>query len=295
MRVAVISDALAGISGAEASQVIGLAFAELGASVVTPPFADTGEALHAALTAVVPGAVLRSPHTASHALADLEMLPAQEIVLDLTNCSGDVIGADLSALLSAATKAVALTAVVPDNQAQQPLTGLTGLAATAGRAAGTDLAQVLAADQRAEAWAARWSLPVGAGAGAAGGLGAVVARLGGGVLSPFAFLSARLGLPRTLRQADLVVTGAELLDFHTVGGPLVKRVVALAAEALCPVIAIAGRNFISARELRLAGLEAAYPILAGSGDGAADVAGLARVAARVASSWYWDSSPTEKP
>ena len=85
----------------------------------------------------------------------------------------------------------------------------------------------------------------------------------------------------------MVVTGAESLDFHAVGGPIVTHMVALAGEALRPVIAVVGRNYISARELRLAGLESAYPVSVAAGDDAATVEGLTRVARGVAATWRW--------
>nr|WP_231979928.1 glycerate kinase [Tessaracoccus coleopterorum] len=83
------------------------------------------------------------------------------------------------------------------------------------------------------------------------GLGLLLQGIGATVTDPLTFLTERFGLAATIASADLVVTGAEELDFHALGGPVVKRVAALAGEALRPVIAVVGRNFVSSRELRL--------------------------------------------
>jgi glycerate kinase len=85
--------------------------------------------------------------------------------------------------------------------------------------------------------------------------------------------------------ADLVVTAAESLDFHAVGGPIVKRAVSMAGAALRPAIAIVGRNFVSARELRLAGFEEAYPLGAAGEEPTPER--LSEVAMRVATTWSW--------
>ena len=83
------------------------------------------------------------------------------------------------------------------------------------------------------------------------------------------------------------MTGAEWLDFHARGGPVVQQVVAWGEGALRPVIAISGRNFISSRELRIAGFEEAYALKDGPGKDPATPEELASGAARVATSWRW--------
>ena len=178
-------------------------------------------------------------------------------------------------------------ALVPADQVSRPLTGLNGLAATEGREAGAELAGVLARDAAAEQWVRRLGLEPGPGAGAASGAGLLLQALGGSVVDPLSLLAERYRLADTLQRADLVVTGAEELDFHAVGGAVVKRVAAMAGEALRPVIAVVGRNFISSRELRLAGLEQAYPLLAAVAPGETTPDLLADVSRQVATTWSW--------
>ena len=180
-----------------------------------------------------------------------------------------------------------LVALVADGQQERPLTGMHGYAATEGREAGLALAQVLEADREGERWLEALGLEQGPGSGAAGGLGLLIQAMGGRVVDPLTYLAERFSLENTLTQADVVVTGAERLDFHAVGGPIVKRVVALAEAALRPAVAIVGRNYVSARELRLAGLETAYPLLPGAGEETSTPERLVEVAQQVATTWSW--------
>ena len=62
----------------------------------------------------------------------------------------------------------------------------------------------------------------------------------------------------------------------------------LGVEALRPVVAVAGRNFISPRELRLAGIEEAHAV-APPGVAEIDITAeqLGAVARRVAVTWTW--------
>ena len=106
------------------------------------------------------------------------------------------------------------------------------------------------------------------------------------------WLGERFNITRTLELADLVVTGAELLEFHDVGGPVVRRVVAWAGDALRPVVAIAGRNYVSARELRVAGLESAHALRGGAAEDTTTPDELAAGGARIAASWLWSGVST---
>ena len=180
-----------------------------------------------------------------------------------------------------------ITVLVPAEELTRALTGLEGLAAVAGRARGADLADVLAADAQAQCLLAELGVADAPGAGAAGGIGALLLATRVRLNGPLQALAHWYALPQTLRSADLLVTGAEALDFHAVGGPLVKYLVSAAEEALIPAVAIVGRNYISARELRLAGLESAYPVLSGPGQEPCPPEGLSEVAAAVARTWRW--------
>lgn len=301
MRVVVATDALAGLSPAEASGRIARAFDERGAQVAVVPLGVEGAALAAAAAAAAPSADFRAVGTAQEvgeALAGDRPPGNGPTVLDLTRCAVDDLGRaalaefaiDPSEALLEARGAWAereLVALVPQGDVARPLTGLDGYASTVLRARGATLQEILGHDAVAERWAAQLGLEPGPGAGAAGGVGLLIQALGGRVVDPLTWLGEQFRLERTLAQADLIVTGAEWLDFHDRGGAVVKQVVAWAELALRPVIAISGRNFISARELRLAGLEEAYALREGAGESATTPKELAEVAARVATSWLW--------
>lgn len=297
MRVVVACDATAGLSPRAASEAVAGAFAREGAAVAVVPLGAGGAAFRDALAAADPAAVLVAPRN-NDDLASALREPRDGLVVDLTGYRADDLGrAALAALgpdpravveqLGAAWSGRRIAAVVAADEVDRPLTGLSGLASTAGRAEGLDLSGVLAADARAEAWASELGFAPGPGSGAAWGAGLLLAGIGADVSHALALLTERFGLARTVGQADVVVTGADSLDFHAVGGPVVKHVVAMAGEALRPVIAVVGRNFVSSRELRLAGIESAYPAVEAGGEAAATPEQIEAVAARVAATWRW--------
>ena len=99
------------------------------------------------------------------------------------------------------------------------------------------------------------------GGGAAGGLGAGLAAffrapLGSGAELVF----DALGLDAALRRADLVLTGEGNLDAQTAYGKLVARVCARARRRRVPVLASAGRVWLSPAGVRRLGLAGAWPI-----------------------------------
>ncbi|MDO5677296.1 MAG: glycerate kinase [Propionibacteriaceae bacterium] len=301
MRVVVSTDVLAALSPREASETIARAFADRGAQVAVVPLGVDGERLAAAVSAAAPAAVFSPAHTSEEvgeALAGAALPDGQVMVLDLTAVEVSDLGRAALALfgpnpvgaLAAAQEVWAgrrLVALVPDGEQARPLTGLEGHASTVLRAAGATLQEILTFDAGAEKWAAELGLEPGPGAGAAGGVGLLIQALGGRVVDPLTWLGEQYGILQTMGQADLVVTGAELMDFHERGGPVVKRVVAWAEEALRPVIAVTSHNFISARELRVAGLENSHAMLEGPGDEPGTPEQLAAAAGRVADSWIW--------
>lgn len=294
MRVVVATDGIAGLGGVAASEIIAQEFADRGALVAVVPLATVGTALHDAIERAAPGAPCTAPDSSAAVGCELSD-PRDGLVIDLTATRVDDLGrgalgqhpGDRLAHLRALWNGHGPTALVPEGQATRALTGLAGFASTDLRAEGADLAATLAADEEAERWARELGLTPGPGAGAARGLGLLVEAVGGTLTDPLTFLIDRFGLRQTLMEADLVITGADEFNFHALGGPVVKRVASLAGEALRPVIAITGRSFISARELRLGGFEASYPLVTGLADEAPSPQRLAEVAARVALTWAW--------
>lgn len=294
MKVAVAADAIGHRDGVAASEVIAQAFADSGAVVAVVPLATGGRQLGEAVGRFAPGALMVVP-VGQQQIADALESDAEDLVLDLAEIRVEDLGRSVLGRqprhrldeLRERWRGRTLTALVREGQEARELTGLKGFASIDLRVEGADLAATLAADAEAERWVAELGLTPGPGAGAARGLGLVIQTLGGRVVDPITFLMERSGFRRTVQQADLVVTGAEEFDFHGLGGPVVKRVAAVAGESLRPVIAVTGRSFISARELRLGGFEATYPLLTGPVGTAAPPNLLAEVAARVARTWVW--------
>lgn len=178
-----------------------------------------------------------------------------------------------------------LTFIVDRGEQNLPLTGLGGAALQSSRAIGEDLAAGLAADEEARNWLASLGLTDSPGAGAVGGLGALILAAGFPLLDALSYEIDVTSFEKTARQADLLVVGCSELDFHTKGGPLVMRVAEIAEQALRPVVVLTQRCFVSARELRLAGIEAAYPVFSTAGESCAEVAQLTELADRVARTW----------
>lgn len=184
-----------------------------------------------------------------------------------------------------------LTLVVLAGQEAGHLVGLRGLTSVRGHGVGLDPAVLLATDQAlVDLGAAAGGHQLTPGAGAAGGLGHAVLALGGQVCTGAAFCRDLAGLPATMARADLVVTGGGSLDFGTMGGDVLTVVTRAATEALRPVVVVAEQNFISARELRSIGVEAAYsvrPDPAAAPASPVDEAELLAATRPVAATWCW--------
>lgn len=178
---------------------------------------------------------------------------------------------------------IELIGVVPVAEANDHLLGLRGITSRRGTELGLDPALMLGTDAALERLA-RLVHPEAAavaGAGAAGGLAWAILALGGRVLPGVDLLGELAGIPDTARLADVVVTTSTAFDFHHKGGGVVDRAAGWAADALRPCLVLAGEVMISDREMRLMGIEAAYPVLI------ADPDRLRDAVTRVARSWTW--------
>lgn len=126
------------------------------------------------------------------------------------------------------------------------------------------------------------------GAGAAGGLGFALLLLGAERRPGVDVVVDAVGLAERARRADLVLTGEGAFDFSSRSGKVPYGVAAVAAQALQPCVALAGRVLVGSREMRALGIESAYSVvdLVGERASFADPAGsLAALAERVARTW----------
>lgn len=182
--------------------------------------------------------------------------------------------------------------LVDADQLARPLTGLQGVAAERGRHEGWNLADVLAEDARLVAWAHEiWpacpDAPSIPGGGAHGGAGLRVLAAGGRLTTEAALCAEAAGLVATARQADIVVSGCDVFEFGTFGGEVVAEVLRVATEVARPLVVLSAANYVSARELRAAGIEAVHAARSGASSAPITVGELEQLADRVAASWTW--------
>ncbi|GIJ50509.1 glycerate kinase [Virgisporangium aliadipatigenens] len=126
------------------------------------------------------------------------------------------------------------------------------------------------------------------GAGAAGGLGAVLLALGGERISGINLVRDLMGLDAQLDQADLVITGEGSFDHQSLRGKLVAGVAAAARERGVPCLVVAGQVSAGRREAAMAGIEEAYALVDEVGpEDSMRRAGpsLRRLAQRLAGQW----------
>jgi glycerate kinase len=127
------------------------------------------------------------------------------------------------------------------------------------------------------------SSAVALGAGAGGGLGAALLRLGARRVAGVGTVLAASGLAAELEHADLVITGEGSFDWQSLHGKVVAGVAAAATERAVPTLVLAGRVELTRREWMTAGVAAAFPATAEPGQAPAE--GLAAAAARAAVTW----------
>jgi glycerate 2-kinase len=192
--------------------------------------------------------------------------------------------------LAPARDRLAGVSLVCATDVDSPLTGLFGATRTFGPQKGIPEERLPAVDAMLEQLAAatdrRTALEKGAGAG--GGLGFGLLLLGARRCSGFDVVAEAVDLAARARACDLVLTGEGAFDFSSRSGKVPYGVASVAAEALRPCVALAGRVLVGAREMRTLGIESAHALvdLVGEERALADPAGsLADLAARVARSW----------
>ncbi|HET6653023.1 MAG TPA: glycerate kinase [Nocardioides sp.] len=192
--------------------------------------------------------------------------------------------------LDAARARVAGVELVVASDVDNPLLGLIGATNVYGPQKGLPADRLQAVDAVLErlADATDKKLALAKGTGAAGGLGFGLMLLGATRSPGIALVAEVVGLPDRARRADLVVTGEGAFDFSSRSGKVPYGVAQVAAEAVRPCIALAGKVLIGSREMRAVGIESAYSVvdLVGEEASFADPAGsLAALAERTARTW----------
>jgi len=101
------------------------------------------------------------------------------------------------------------------------------------------------------------------GAGAAGGLGAALALLGGKLLSGSEFFIKQLRIEGQLKGCDLVISGEGRIDEQTLEGKGIWALARLARVHKKPLIVLCGLRAIELETLHQIGVTAALPIVPG--------------------------------
>jgi len=127
------------------------------------------------------------------------------------------------------------------------------------------------------------SAAIALGAGAGGGLGAALIRLGARRVPGIGTVLEAADLAGLIDDVDLVVTGEGAFDWQSLRGKVVAGVASEALQRAVPVLVLAGRVEVSRREWISAGVAAAFPAAAEPGE--AHREGVARAAARAARTW----------
>ena len=192
--------------------------------------------------------------------------------------------------LSAARAVVDGVDLVAASDVDNPLLGLIGAINVFGpqKGIGDDRLQAVDALLERLAVATDRKVALGKGAGAAGGLGFALLLLGASRTPGVDVVSDAVGLADRAARCDLVITGEGAFDFSSGSGKVPYGVASVAADALQPCIALAGKVLVGSREMRALGVESAYAVvdLVGEEASFADPAGsLAALAERTARSW----------
>ena len=192
--------------------------------------------------------------------------------------------------LAPARARLAGVTLVAASDVDNPLTGLFGATKTFGPQKGIAEDRIAVVDGWLEAFATatdrRTSLDKGA--GAAGGIGYALLALGATREPGIALVAEAVRLAGRAARADLVVTGEGAFDFSSRAGKVPYGVAGIAAEALRPCIALAGRVLVGSREMRALGIESAYSLVDLVGEEralGAPAEALADLAERVARTW----------
>ena len=121
-----------------------------------------------------------------------------------------------------------------------------------------------------------------------GGAGFAVLALGGTLTTGTAQVAEAVDLPRTMRQADVVVATCDALDVGNRGGEVIGELARRAEDAERPLVVLAAAVGISGRELRTLGVESAHEVGVATGDPAA---ALRASAQRIATLWLRAAAP----
>lgn len=311
-RVVVLADGIGELDPVRAGTALGRGWAE-SAQVALVPLASGGPALaqvlgwlwHSEPEFSPAGWQLYSDQGSGFGISEVGSVPARllappsvpagrstpngPLIVDLTNSArqvgagftlpGEVNFADLGWLRERYAE-TPLVGLVSADEAELGLLGLRGAIAEKAFAAGWDIAARLAADDGARAYLARLGVADQPGAGAAGGLGALVLALGGQVRGSLSWLAQTTELDRTVASADLVAVVCDEFHIGNQGGDVARFAASIAMAHSRPCVVFARHTEMGRREMRSIGVEAAHQVQPGPISAA-----IRKAASRAAAGW----------
>ena len=150
---------------------------------------------------------------------------------------------------------------------ESPLLGVSGAARSFAPQKGANDAEVVELERRLTDWAAGSAIdPARPGAGAGGGLGYGLMRLGARRVSGARVVADAVGLDAEVMASDLVVTGEGSLDFSSLRGKVVSFVAGRAQAAARPCVAVVGTSSVGRREAASAGMDEIYSMVEAVGE-----------------------------
>jgi len=197
--------------------------------------------------------------------------------------------------LAAAVEKTNSVEIVLATDVDNPLTGPQGATEMYGPQKGAtpddvrELEAALVEYERALVAASAPGVALGAGSGAAGGLGAALLALGATRRSGIEEVARHVDLPSSVEWADLVVTGEGSFDWQSLRGKVVSGVAFHATRLGKPTIVLAGQVHCGRREYTSIGIESAYAMAETPEQVAESMArphlALAALAERVSRTW----------
>ena len=136
-----------------------------------------------------------------------------------------------------------------------PLLGPNGATMVYGAQKGADAAMLERLERRIERWAAEAGLDtVLPGGGAAGGVGAALAKLGARLVPGWQLFGEMAGLEQKIAEADQIITGEGSFDSQSLDGKLVSGVLSLCKKYKKKPVVVCGRCTLPASVWKKAGV-----------------------------------------
>ena len=144
---------------------------------------------------------------------------------------------------------------------ENPLLGLNGATMVYGPQKGADGEMLERLERRMEEWATEAGLDtVMPGGGAAGGVGAALARLGAELVPGWRLFGEMAGLEEKIAEADIVITGEGRFDGQSLDGKLIWGVLSLCKKYRKKPVVVCGQCSLPASVWKKAGVADVYAL-----------------------------------